>query len=98
MNTKEALKKMCEGNPELYRRVFEEVADSEFVRGLLMMRALSGLSHKDMAKAMGCSPQKVTRMEFSNDSDLKVGDIQKYLGALGYELVLVVQHKEKEAE
>ena len=94
MNIAEALKRMCEGNPKLHRRVFEEVADSEFVRGLLMMRALSGLSNKDMAKAMGCSPQKVTCMEFSNDDDLKVGDIKKYIGALGYELVLVVQHKE----
>lgn len=93
MNIEEALKKMCEGNPELYKKLQEDREKCSFIRGLMQMRAAQGLSNKDMAKAMGCSSQKVTRMEYSYDDDLKVGDIKKYLAALGYELVLVIQHK-----
>ena len=98
MNREEAIKRMCQGDPDLYKKVMKRRKGRSFIGGLRQIRMLRGLSYKAMAEIMGCSYQKVVHMEYSQDDDLLVGDVKKYLEALGYELLLVVQHKEREEE
>lgn len=95
MNREEALKRLCHGCPDLYEKVMKHRKARSFIGGLRQIRMLRGLSYKAMAEAMQCSYQKVVHMEYSQDDNLLVGDVKKYLEALGYELLLVVQHKEE---
>ena len=47
-------------------------------------RVKRGLTRKQVADKMGVSERKVSIMESSLDDNLKLGDIKKYLTALGF--------------
>jgi transcriptional regulator with XRE-family HTH domain len=53
------------------------------------MRVGKGISQRDMAKSMGCTPSKISKLEAGNDSKLKWGDISAYLTALGMNMSIM---------
>ena len=50
------------------------------------MRAAKGLSQKDIADKMDCSQSRISKLESSNDDDIKIGDLHAYLNAIGLDI------------
>lgn len=70
------------GDPEVEKRVKQEIGRNTLVSLLLEMRVSKGLTQEDVAQAMGCDPSTVSRIESENDRALKWTDITGYAGAL----------------
>ena len=61
----------------------EHLHKRRLIDALAAMRAVKGLSQKDMAERMGCSQSKVSKMEASEDADLNLGAVIEYVRAIG---------------
>ncbi len=60
-----------------------ELNGRALIRQLTAIRCTQGLSQQDMARELGCTQSRVSKMEAGPDADLKFGDIQAYARALG---------------
>jgi ribosome-binding protein aMBF1 (putative translation factor) len=58
-------------------------------------RLAAGLSCREVSRRMGCSDATVRRLE-SEGSDPTVSLVQRYAGALGYQLTLNLKESSKE--
>lgn len=90
-----SLKELIHQTASEDEREFVEAFDGlskkrEVIRTLLAIRASSHLSQKDIAKAMGHSQSKVSKLESGIDDDLRLGELAAYLEALGYNARIVV--------
>lgn len=74
------------GDPAVENKVEVEIAFNAMVSRLLAMRVAQGVTQQQLAKAMGCNPSKVSRMESGNDSTLKWMDVVCYIGALNMDM------------
>jgi transcriptional regulator with XRE-family HTH domain len=68
---------------DVKERVDEEIKASTLVNALVGMRIGKGVSQRDIAEAMGCTPSKISKLEAGSDSTMKWGDVCAYLSALG---------------
>jgi transcriptional regulator with XRE-family HTH domain len=57
------------------------------VKYLLGLRAVKGLSQKDIAEAIGCSQSRVSKLESAKDDDVRLGDLKAYATAVGCDLI-----------
>lgn len=71
---------------ELIDAVEDALDRQNVMRQLMAMRAVAGLSQSDVAKSMGCSQSRVSKMEKSADDRLRYGDLRRYAQAVGCEL------------
>lgn len=71
------------------QQVEDEIKASTLVNALVGMRVDKGVSQRDIAKAMGCTPSKVSKLESGRDSTLKWGDVCAYLSALDMNMSLM---------
>lgn len=63
---------------------------------LIELRIFSGLSQKDIAKKMHCSQSRISKLENTKSKDVRLGDLQDYIEALGYTLTIrFFDHKQK---
>jgi len=53
------------------------------------------MSQADLADAMGCGQSRISKLESGLDENLRVGDIEAYLDALGYEARLILAKKDR---
>lgn len=70
------------GNPEIEKKVKQEIGRNSLVSLLLEMRVSKGLTQEDMAQAMGCDASTISRIESENDRALKWTDVTGYANAL----------------
>lgn len=61
------------------------VAERRFVKELAMLRSLRELTQNDIAELMGHTQSWVSKFENSRDDELTIGDVRKYLDAIGLE-------------
>lgn len=71
------------------QKVDAEISASTLVSAMIRMRVGKGISQSEIAKAMGCTPSKISKLEAGNDSVLKWGDVCAYLSAIGMNLSLM---------
>jgi transcriptional regulator with XRE-family HTH domain len=71
---------------EMIDAVDQALERQTLMRQLMAMRAARGLSQGDVAGAMGCSQSRVSKMENSEDDELRYGDLRAYARAVGCEL------------
>ena len=62
---------------------------------LVLNRVKQKLTQREVARRMGVSPSKVSRMEDSVDADLSYDDIQRYSDALGLRSSVVFEMKDE---
>ena len=65
------------------KSVEEELGERTLLHFLFGARASRGVSQKDIAKRIGCSQSRVSKIENGLDASLSLGDLDAYLNALG---------------
>lgn len=68
---------------EFTKKLESDIARRTIVDHLIALRGARGLSQKDVAERMGCTQSKVSKLESSDDGDLKLDDIRLYASAIG---------------
>lgn len=73
---------------DTFRTEFDKhVAARGLIKHLLGMRAVRGLSQRDVADAIGCTQSRISKLENANDADVRLGDLKAYANAVGCDLV-----------
>lgn len=78
-----AAAELC-GDKTIASEVRDRIGKTMISTCLEFNRVKRGLTRKQVADKIGVSERKVSIMESSLDDDLKLGDIKKYLIALGF--------------
>lgn len=65
----------------------------ELVATLFALRNAKGLSQADVAKHMGCSQSRVSKLESGVDANITLGDLDKYLESVGFDLGVSIRPK-----
>ena len=72
----------------------QHVARRRIIHSLFGLRSARNVSQNDLAKTLDCSQSRVSKLENSEDDDLRLGDLRGYAEALGLDVRLVLsRHK-----
>ncbi len=63
-------------------------ARRRMIHHLITLRGAMGLSQTHLAKLLGCTQSRISKMEASDDDEITIGDIRKYASALGLSIQL----------
>ena len=63
----------------------DRVARQRLIKHLLVTRAIRGFSQQDIAKSLGCTQSRVSKLESLDDDELRVGDLRSYAKTVGLE-------------
>lgn len=74
-----------------------EIAERQLAKLLIAHRVRSDLSQKDVAERMNCTQSRISKLESSLDTDLRLGDLQQYLDSIGLQIRLVIAPKSLKA-
>jgi transcriptional regulator with XRE-family HTH domain len=78
-----------------FKELFENTLRARrIVKDLTVQRAVHDLSQKDIAQKIGCTQSKISKLETTNDADLRLGDLARYADALGLRVNIVLEPKE----
>lgn len=72
------------------KNVDKEIEDHRLGKSLTILRMQNNLSQAEMAKKLGVSQPWVSRIEYASNNQIKLGDLNKYTSALGYETILTI--------
>ena len=75
---------------DIVKRVDKEIEDHSLGKKLTILRMKNNLSQAEMAKKIGVSQPCISRLEYASNDQIKLGDLNKYVAALGYETTLVI--------
>ena len=67
--------------------------ERQMTQFMAVTRGAKGLSQEDMAKLLKASQSYVSKLESGTDSDLKIGELDRYLDALGKDVVYRIRQK-----
>lgn len=80
---------------EEFAREAQEHIDKRFiVHRLYGTRSAKGVSQQEMAERLNCSQSRISKLENSEDEDLRLGDLKKYLAAIGMNLTVFISKKQ----
>ncbi len=82
------------GNDGFAAAYERRLADRRVIKDLMIKRAMSGLSQKDIARSFGCTQSRISKLENMTDGELTLGDLAKYSGALGLHLRITLGPEE----
>lgn len=81
-----------------FTELFEERLHARrMIRDLTVQRAVHGLSQKDIAEKMGCTQSRISKLETTNDAELRIGDLAGYSDALGLRVRIVLESRNRNA-
>jgi transcriptional regulator with XRE-family HTH domain len=75
---------------ELRNDTIRRIAEREIIKKLIGCRVASDMSQQEIATHMGCTQSRISKLENGVDADLRLGDVNDYLSALGMNLRLVI--------
>ena len=75
----------------------EQIRRRSLMKHLVAHRVGSNLSQDDVAKKMDCTQSRISKLEATDDEDLRLGDIEQYLDALGLSLTMTIAKKHSNA-
>lgn len=75
----------------------KQIAERQVIKLLIALRALADKSQSDLAKSLGCSQSRISKLESGKDGDLRLEDFHAYLTALGYDMKVVVGKRDQTA-
>lgn len=68
---------------EIRKEVASLNAETVIVRRLVALRAGAGMTQTDLAKKLGCTQSRISKIEASKDEDITLGVIRDYVQATG---------------
>jgi transcriptional regulator with XRE-family HTH domain len=68
----------------------ERLAGRQLIKALTVLRARAGLSQQELAERLGCTQSKVSKLESSDDADIRLGDLLAYTGAVRHEVRILL--------
>jgi len=81
-----------------FKETFEKrLLARKIIKDLMVQRAVHGLSQKDIAEKMGCSQSRISKLETTSDTDLRIGDLARYSDALGLRVRIVLESRKSNA-
>ena len=80
------------------KNVDKEIENHILGKNLMILRMKNNLSQAEMAKKMGVSQPCISRLEYASNDQIKLGDLNKYVAALGYETTLVISKPQNIAQ
>ena len=83
---------------DIVKRVDKEIEDHSLGKKLTILRIKNDLSQAEMAKKMGVSQPCISRLEYAKNDQIKLGDLNKYVAALGYETALIISKPQNIAQ
>jgi len=78
------------GTPQELVESVKDVEAQTAVAMLAGMRVSKGLTQKELAEAIGCSQGRISKLETSQDEDLRLGDLLDYTRALDGSLWITI--------
>lgn len=69
----------------------------KIARDLAVLRASQGLTQTDVARKLGCSQGRISKLENSTDADLKLGELAEYASALGLRISVTAERMDRGA-
>lgn len=72
-----------QGEHELKEQVEEQLCCREVISRLITLRIVHDVSQADVAREIGCTQSRISKLEQSVDADLKIGDIAAYAHCCG---------------
>lgn len=98
--TKQAVKRTASSVSEMIRSVSDDstfvdefqqhIANRRIVHFLFGLRSARGMSQRQIAEKLGCSQSRISKLENSEDGDVRLGDLDQYAEALGLDVTLVL--------
>jgi transcriptional regulator with XRE-family HTH domain len=74
----------------------KRLSGRQLIKALTVLRARAGLSQQELAGKLECTQSKVSKLESSDDVDVRFGDLVDYTGAVGCEMrVFLVPKRQK---
>ena len=73
-------------DPKVETKINDDLARSQLIDWLVMERCKHDMSQSDVAKKMGVSVSKVSRLEDAYDDDLRLGELKDYSTAIGVKM------------
>ena len=83
---------------DIRNSINKKIEDHSLGKGLTILRTKADLSQEEMAKKMGVSQSRISRLEYASNDQIKLGDLNKYVAALGYETTLVISKPQNIAQ
>ena len=80
-------------NPDFVKEAKKHSAERELVAHLFALRCARGVSQEEMARQLGCSQGRISKLEATTDGRLRLGDVAEYASALDMELRIVLAPK-----
>ena len=74
---------------EVGKQVTALASETGIVRQLVQLRVRAGLTQAEIAKRIGCTQSRISKMEASRDSDLTLGNLRDYMKATGSRINIV---------
>ena len=76
---------------QFHRSMGSPIRGRKLIDSLVCRRAAMGVTQNAIAKALGCSQSWVSKLEMSNDGDLRVSDLVAYAKAVGMEALVTLR-------
>lgn len=71
----------------------KRLAGRQLVKRLLLMRASQDISQEQIAEKLNCSQSRISKLEMSNDAEIRLGDLMKYTNAIGMQAQILLSKK-----
>src|ERR1017187_4754192 len=81
-------------DPEFTQSFEKSLHARRITKDLVVQRAIHHLSQSDIADKMGCTQSRISKLETTNDDDLRIGDLARYSDALGLRVRILLETKE----
>ena len=81
------------GDKTIVQKVEANLVKTRLVTIMSEARVRKDITQRDVADKMRTSVSKISRLEASNDDDLRLGDIKAYLSAIGLDVSIAILDK-----
>jgi len=81
------------GESPLLKQLEQKLRKRELITKLVALRAAKGLAQNDIAIKMQCSQSRISKLEASDDDDIRLGDLREYLNAIDLNIHGVISPK-----
>jgi transcriptional regulator with XRE-family HTH domain len=71
----------------------KKMRQRQFIKLLTILRTRADLSQENLAQKLGCTQGKVSKLEHSDDKDIRFGDLLDYTEAVGCEMRIMLVPK-----
>jgi predicted XRE-type DNA-binding protein len=84
-------------DPQLVAEVRQTASDRELIKHLIAHRVKADMSQKALASKLKCTQSRISKMEQCNDADLRLGELEEYLGVLDLRCRIMIASKSMKA-